>query len=232
MRIDVWSDVACPFCYLGERRLEQALADFPHRDQVTVVSRSFELDPAAERGEHRPMAEALVQKFGSTAAQVEAMQRGIAAQVNEAGLPFDTSRAMVGNTADAHRLVHLADEAGLAREMMQALHRAYFSEGLRVGDADELVALAGKVGLDEARVREVLAGDEYSDAVRDDQARARQLGITGVPFFLFEDKYGVSGARSVAELRSVLDEVWAKEHPVQMLGDDAEGAVCTDDTCR
>lgn len=230
MKIEIWSDVACPFCYIGERHLDLALEGFAHRDDVEIVPRSFELDPSATPGEHTPMAEALAAKFGTTPAQVEAMQRGIGEKAQAVGLEFDTRKASTTNTFDAHRLVHLAEQSGRGRELMHALMTGYFAHGLRAGDRDELVRVATEVGLDESRVREVLAGEEFADAVRADEAKARATGITGVPFFLIDGKYAVSGAQPVEAFRSALDEVWAKEHPVQVLGGD-DAAVCTDDSC-
>ncbi len=230
LTIEVWSDVACPFCYLGEQNLELALESFAHRDKVEIVARSFELDPTAPVGEHRPMVEALAEKFGTSPAQVAAMQRGIAERAKAAGLAYDTSDAQITNTFDAHRLVHLAAESGKGMELLRALMQGYFAEGLRAGDPEALVAVARRVGLDETRVREVLAGDDYADAVRADQQRARSIGVSGVPFFLIADRYALSGAQPVATFASALDQAWAAEHPIQVVGD-ADGAVCTDDSC-
>lgn len=232
MKIEIWSDIACPFCYIGERHLELALESFDHRDDVEIVPRAFELDPTAAPGEHRPMADALAAKFGTTPAQVSAMQRGIADKAHAVGLEFDTSTASVSNTFDAHRLVHLAREAGLDRELLAALMRGYFAHGLHVGDHEALVAVATQVGLDEARVRAVLSGTDYADDVRSDESRARTLGISGVPFFLIDGTYGLSGAQPVAAFRSALDEVWAKQHPVQLVGTDTADGVCADGSCE
>ena len=232
MKIEIWSDVACPFCYLGERHLELALESFEHRDDVEIVPRAFELDPTAAPHEHRRMVDALAAKFGTTPAQVRAMQRGIADKAHAVGLEFDTTNASVTNTFDAHRLVHLARESGLDRQMLAALMRGYFAHSLKAGDVDELVAVATEVGLDEDRVREVLAGDEFADAVRADESKAQSIGVSGVPFFLIDGKYAVSGAQPVETFRSALDDVWAKEHPIQVVGGEAaDGAVCTDDSC-
>jgi predicted DsbA family dithiol-disulfide isomerase len=232
MKIEIWSDVACPFCYIGERHLELAVESFDHRDDVEVVPRAFELDPTATKHEHRPMDEALAAKFGTTPAQVAAMQRGIAERAHAVGLEFDTTNASVTNTFDAHRLVHLAREQGLDRELLHALMRGYFAHGLKAGDPEALVAVATGVGLDEARVREVLAGDEFTSAVKADEAKARSIGVQGVPFFLIDGKYAVQGAQPVEAFTQALDEVWAKENPIQVLGgDSADAAVCTDDSC-
>lgn len=231
MKIEVWSDVACPFCYIGERHLELALESFAHRDQVQVVPRSFELDPAAEPGVHKRMDEALAAKFGTSTAQVAAMQRGIADKSHAVGLDFDTTNASTANTFDAHRLVHLAEQQGKGKQLLFALMRGYFANGLKAGDYEALAAVAVDVGLDEARVKQVLAGDEFAADVRADEQTAGTLGITGVPFFLIDGKYAVSGAQPVAAFESALDQVWAAEHPIQMVGDADAGAVCTDDSC-
>ncbi len=229
MKIEIWSDVVCPFCYIGERHLALALEDFAHRADVEIVPRSFELDPSAPRDSTVPLAQALAAKFGTTAAQVSSMQEGIAARAQAVGLEFDTSEATHANTFDAHRLVHYAASKGLGTELMYVLMNAYFAHGLIVSDHDSLARLAVGVGLPEDGVRAVLGSDDFADAVRADINRARATGVNGVPFFVFDETYAVSGAQPVEAFRQVLDEVWLKTHPVQLIVEADE--LCTDGAC-
>lgn len=197
MKVEIWSDVVCPWCYIGKRRFESALARFPHRDEVDVEWRSFELDPGAPptaelRGSH---AEQLQATFGRPRAEIDQMLARVTALAAAEGLDFRFDLNRGGNSFDAHRLLHLAKAHGRQDPLKERLDRGTFTEGLAVSDHDELTALAVETGLDEAEVREVLAGDRYADAVRDDQAQARAYGINGVPFFVLDGRYGVSGAQ-------------------------------------
>jgi predicted DsbA family dithiol-disulfide isomerase len=197
VKVEIWSDVVCPWCYIGKRRFESALARFPHRDEVDVEWRSFELDPGAPptaelRGTH---AEQLQAKFGRPRAEIDQMLARVTALAAAEGLDFRFDLNRGGNSFDAHRLLHLAKAHGRQDPLKERLDRGTFTEGLAVSDHDELTALAVEIGLDEAEVREVLAGDRYADAVRDDQAQARAYGINGVPFFVLDGRYGVSGAQ-------------------------------------
>jgi predicted DsbA family dithiol-disulfide isomerase len=213
MRIEIWSDVVCPWCYIGKRRLEEALAAFPHRDEVEVVYRSFELDPTAPEVATETTVEALARKWGTDVAGArEAMVRGdvVAAEV---GLHFRHHDAPRARTIDAHRVLHLALDAGLQSELKEALLAAYFLRGESMGDHDVLRKAAADVGLDPARVDEVLAGDEYADAVRADIEQARAFGANGVPFYVVDRKYGISGAQATEVFTNVLERAWDESHP-------------------
>jgi predicted DsbA family dithiol-disulfide isomerase len=213
MRIEIWSDVVCPWCYIGKRRLEQALAEFPHRAEVEVVYRSFELDPSAPEVPVESTVEALARKWGTGVAQArDAMARGdeVAAEV---GLEFRHHDAPHARTVDAHRLLHLALEAGVQADLKEALLAAYFGRGESMGDHDVLRKTAVDAGLDPARVDAVLAGDEYADAVRADIEQARAFGATGVPFYVVDRAYGISGAQPTEVFSQVLDRAWADSHP-------------------
>jgi predicted DsbA family dithiol-disulfide isomerase len=230
MQIDIWSDIACPWCYVGKRRFEQALSRFPHRDRVTVTWRSFELDPSAPPTQDEPQAQLLARKYGVPVAQAEAMNARMTGAAAEEGLEFHFDRVKVGNTFDAHRLVHLAHESGLQDAMKERLMRAYLTEGLALGRREVLEQLALEVGLDAGRVRETLAGDAYATDVREDEATARQLGINGVPFFVLNGKYGVSGAQSPELLLEAITQAYAETQPaVTMLG--GSGEECGPDGC-
>jgi predicted DsbA family dithiol-disulfide isomerase len=208
VKVDIWSDVVCPWCYIGKRRFEAALARFPHRDEVDIVWRSFELDPAAPptaelRGTH---AEQLQAKFGRSRAEIDQMLARVTAMAAAEGLDFRFDLNRGGNSFDAHRLLHLAKAHGVQDPLKERLDRGTFTEGLAVSDHGELTALAVEAGLDEAEVRDVLAGDRYADAVRDDQAQARAYGITGVPFYVLDGRYGVSGAQPAEHFLQALTQ--------------------------
>jgi predicted DsbA family dithiol-disulfide isomerase len=209
MKIEIWSDVVCPWCYIGKRRFETALADFPHRDEVEVVWRSFELDPHAPQERPETTTEHLVEKFGATVAQAEAMQARAAEVAAAEGLELRFDLARGGNTLPAHRLIHLAAEHGLAGEVTDRLMRAFFTEGERIGDGATLARLATEAGLPAEEVEAVLASDRYADAVHGDEHQAHQLGATGVPFFLFDGRYGVSGAQGTDVFAAALKQAFS-----------------------
>jgi predicted DsbA family dithiol-disulfide isomerase len=208
MKVEIWSDVVCPWCYVGKRRFEQALAAFPHRDAVEVVWRSFELDPSAPAERSGPYPQHLAAKYGVDVDQAQQMIDGMTATAAADGLQLRFDRARGGNTFDAHRLIHLAAEAGLQEAVQERLMRAMFTEGEPIGDAEALVRLVAEVGVDAERARTVLAEGTYADAVRADEEEARQLRITGVPFFVVDRTYGVSGAQSAEILLQVLERAW------------------------
>ena len=213
MRIEIWSDVVCPWCYIGKRRLEQALAEFPHRGEVEVVYRSFELDPSAPQVATETTVESLARKWGTDVAGArQAMARGdeVAAEV---GLHFRHHDVPRARTVDAHRLLHLAKDLGLQADLKEALLAAYFVHGQSMGDHDVLRKAAVEAGLDPARVDEVLASDQYADAVEADIREAASLGATGVPFYVIDRKYGVSGAQPGEVFTQVLERAWAESHP-------------------
>ncbi|HEY4630399.1 MAG TPA: DsbA family oxidoreductase [Blastococcus sp.] len=228
MQIEVWSDVVCPWCYIGKRRLETALERFPHRDQVEVVWRSFQLDPSAPEGETVPTLAALAAKFGRPVDEVRAMQAHVEEIAAGEGLRYDLAEGLSGNTLLAHELLHLAAEHGLRNELKERLLHAYFEEGRSVFDVDALVPFAVEVGLDEAEVREALADRRYLAAVRQDGATAQALGATGVPFFVVDRKYGAAGAQPAELLLQILERAWAEANPLITVPA-ADG--CTDDSC-
>ena len=233
MKIEIWSDVVCPWCFVGKRRLERALSTFEHADDVEVVYRSFELDPTAPHHGHELSTGVIARKYGRSEDVMRDMQQQLIDVAAEDGLAMRLFETVHTNTIDAHRLLHLALETGgsaLQRDLKEALLSAYFQGAEDVGDHDVLTATATAVGLDEARVREVLAGDEYADAVQADIAQARAYGATGVPFFVVDQKYGVSGAQPAEVFSQVLDQAWTASHPVlQMAGGDADA--CGPDGC-
>jgi Predicted dithiol-disulfide isomerase involved in polyketide biosynthesis len=208
MKVEIWSDIACPWCYVGKRRFERALEQFEHARDVEVVWRSFELDPHAPRTHAESQDELLAKKYGMPVETARAMNERMTAEARKEGLEFHLDRVRVGNTFDAHRLVHLAAESRRADAMKERLMRAYFTEGEAVGDPATLVRLGIDVGLDEAKVREVVSGSAYAKDVRADEERARAFGISGVPFFAIDERYGVSGAQPSEVLLDALRQAY------------------------
>ena len=190
MKIEVWSDIVCPWCYIGKRRLETALAGFDH--PVEVEFRSFQLDPSFPRGRTMPVYDALAEKFGS-GDQVRAATERVTELAALEGLHYDYDHAVMVNTFDSHRLAHHAKSQGLGNEMHERLMRAQLIEGANLGEADTLVRLAEELGVEGAGA--VVTSDKYTADVEADIREARQLGATGVPFFVLDRKYGVSGAQ-------------------------------------
>jgi predicted DsbA family dithiol-disulfide isomerase len=210
MRVEIWSDVVCPWCYIAKTRFDRALESFVHRDQVAVVYRSFELDPSAPSGETTPTVDLLASKYEMTAAQAEGAQRQMEERAARDGLTFRMDRLRSGSTYDAHRLLHLAKDRGVQPQLIECLHRAYFTEQASVFDRSSLLDQAADAGLDRAEAEVVLAGDRYGDAVRADEATARSLGANGVPFFVIDRRYGISGAQDVDMFAQVLERAWAE----------------------
>lgn len=206
MQIEIWSDVICPWCYIGKRRFEQALADFPQRDQVQVVWRSFELDPAAAQQYPGTLDEMLSKKYGVSPQQAAAMNARVTGIAQEVGLEYRLSQARPGNTFDAHRLLHFAATRGVGDRATERVMHAYFAEALPVGDRAALAKLAPEFGIPESKALALLESDAYADAVRADEARAAGFGITGVPCFVFDEKSAVSGAQPLEVFAAALRE--------------------------
>src|SRR5689334_5421188 len=214
MQVEIWSDVVCPWCYIGKRRLETALERFPHRDDVEVVWRSFELDPSVPEGETHPTLPALAAKYGATVDAMAATMRRVEQLAAEEGLRYDLTAGTSGNTHLAHELLHLAAERGLGGVAKERLLHAHFEEARSVFDVDALVALAVEIGLDEAEARAALTDRRYRAAVDEDVVTAHALGATGVPFFVVDRKYGAAGAQPAELLLQVLERAWADAHPL------------------
>ena len=209
--VEVWSDVVCPWCYLGKRRFEQALARFDHADAVQVVNRSFQLDPGAPRTAEEGLDQHLAEKYGMSLAEAQRRNAEMVALAAAEGLEYHLDRARLGNTFDAHRVLHLAAERGLSDAAWERFYRGYFTEGVPIGSAEAVSRMATEVGLDDVEVKEVLAGSAFGEAVRADQAEARALGSSGVPFFVVNRRYGVSGAQPAELLLEVLERAWADD---------------------
>ena len=211
MHVEIWSDIACPWCYVGKRRFEAALASFEHRDEVTVTWRSFELDPDAPRERPEDSAAHLAQKYGRTREEALAMNETMTRTAAGEGLEFHFEALRLGNTFDGHRLTHLAAAHGLQDAMEERLMRAYLTEGELIADHAVLERLAAEVGLPAGEVREVLATERYAEEVRDDERTAASLGISGVPFFVVDRRIAASGAQPSEVLAELLRQARAAE---------------------
>ncbi len=231
MNVEIWSDVVCPWCYIGKRRFEAALGQFAHRDAVAVTWRSFELDPHAARQFPGTLNDLLARKMRATPAQAAAANERLTALAAEDGLDYHLDRARPGNTFDAHRLIHLAAEHGLQDAVKERLLRAYFTDGLPIGEADTLVEIVSGAGIDADEARAVLAGDAYAVDVRADEERAAGFGITGVPFVVVDEQYGVSGAQPAEVFLALLEQAWATAQPLTMVGAGVGADACDGDSC-
>ncbi|MGW2299668.1 DsbA family oxidoreductase [Streptomyces sp. NPDC001809] len=231
MRVEIWSDIACPWCYIGKARFEKGLEAFAHRDDVEVVHRSFELDPNRAKADTGPVLEMLAAKYGRTLAEARAMEAHVASNAHSEGLGYRTEGRDHGNTFDIHRLLHLAKDRGRQNELLDLAYRANFAEERSVFDGETLVTLGVEAGLDEAEVRSVLAdGSAYADAVRADEREAAELGANGVPFFVLDRRYGISGGQPAEVFTQALEQAW-QGRTLQTVGGDA--AVCdTDGSCE
>ncbi|MEK8131613.1 DsbA family oxidoreductase [Paenibacillus filicis] len=228
MRIDVWSDFGCPFCVIGKRRLEHALGKFAMGNQVEVVYRSFQLDPHAEN--RTVSTQQLAREKGMTVEQLKAKQAQVAAMIKkEAGLDVSYDQVTIANTFDGHRLVHFAAKAGKGAELTERLIRACLSQSMNIADHNVLVSLGGEAGLNERDVAEMLESDAYKDSVKADIAEAKKLNITGVPFFMFNNKYAISGAQSEEVFLNALNSIWDEEKEWQKM--EEEGKAKGEDNC-
>jgi predicted DsbA family dithiol-disulfide isomerase len=236
MKVEIFSDVVCPWCAVGKRRFEAALARFEHAGDVDVVWRAFELDPHAPARRGGDDAERLAAKYGMTRAQAVAARERLTATAAAEGLDFHLDRSQPGNTFDAHRLLHHAGGvgAGLQDALAERLFASYFTEGATIGEPATLVRLATEVGLDPRECADILAGDRYADAVRADERDALELGVTGVPFFVVDGTFAIAGAQDADTILGVLRRAWAKAHPLEMAVPDGatiDGPVCDGDSC-
>ncbi|BEP13680.1 protein disulfide isomerase FrnE [Acidothermaceae bacterium B102] len=232
MKVEIWSDVVCPWCYVGKRRFEKALAQFPQRDQIELVWRSFELDPTAgpspAEGGHQ--AEHLAEKYGRSLAEAQGMLDSMTATAATEGLDFRFDLNRSGNTFDAHRLLHLALAHGVQDQLKERLDHATFTEGSPVSEHSALRGLAIEVGLPADEVDAVLASDQFADAVRADVEQARAYGISGVPFFVVDGKYGISGAQPPEVVLQTLTQAWSEHQPLTFVSAGG-GEVCEGDSC-
>jgi predicted DsbA family dithiol-disulfide isomerase len=230
MRVDIWSDVACPWCYVGKRHLEDALARFDHRDEVAVVWRSFQLDPDAPPVPESDSVTRLARKYRMSEDEARAMIDRMTRVGAADGLDLRFDRARPGNTFDAHRLIHLGARHGRQDEVKERLLAATFTDGEVISDHETLARLGEEAGLDIDEARAVLAGDDYAGDVRADLDQARAYGISAVPFFVIDGRFGIAGAQPADVLVGVLQEVWAESRVRELASVPAPG--CESDACE
>lgn len=232
MKVEIWSDFMCPFCYIGKRRFETVLNQFSHKDEVEVVYRSFELDPNASYKPGVSMTELLASKYGMSMEQAQASNDNITNQAAQTGLTYHLDKVIPANSFDAHRLVHFASKHGKMKEMTERLFLAYFTETRNLEDKEMLADLAAETGLSREEAASVLAGDTYSSEVRADEEAANRIGVRGVPFFVLGGKYAVSGAQPDEVFMDALEKAYGEEKPLILVSDDDSSAgACIDGSC-
>ncbi|MFC3041643.1 DsbA family protein [Virgibacillus xinjiangensis] len=237
MKIEVWSDFVCPFCYMGKQRLENALEKFTHNNDVILQYKSYELNPAEDTVPGRNIHDYLAESKGIPRDQAKSMNENVGRQAAELGLIFNFESMQPTNTFDAHRVAQYAGEQGKGREMTERLLKAYFTEGRLISDHATLIELAEETGLDPDAVTTLLKVDDYAIHVRGDEEQARQIGVQGVPFFVFNEKYAVSGAQPEEVFVEVLEQVWEEENSQPDLEvfkpkKKAKTTYCTDEGCE
>ncbi|MFF2526150.1 DsbA family oxidoreductase [Streptomyces liangshanensis] len=233
MRVEIWSDIACPWCYVGKARFEKGLAAFAHRDDVEVVYRSFELDPGRAKDDTALVVDMLAEKYGRTREEARAMEEGVASNARSEGLGYRIEGRDHGSTFDIHRLLHLAKARGRQDELLNLAYRANFAEERSVFAPETLIDLAVEAGLDEAEARAVLTdADAYADDVRADEREAAELGATGVPFFVLDRRYGVSGGQPAEVFTQALEQAWQGRVITEIGRDSGDAAACGPDGCE
>lgn len=234
MKIQVWSDYACPFCYIGKKELERAIESTGFTGKIDVEYKAYQLDPGAPAQSTESMYALLAKKFGSTEEQAKAQTAGITARAKEVGLNYDFDAMKSGNTFKAHRLAKYAETLNKEKEVVERLLKGYFEEGAQLGDTEVLIQLATEVGLDEGKVRDFLADDQLATEVLTDIQQAREIGVQGVPFFVINDKYAISGAQPTEVFEQAVQQVAEEEglRPgLKMMGAGNSG-VCNDGSCE
>lgn len=225
MKIEIWSDVMCPFCYIGKRKFEQALAAFPHKDLVEIEWKSFQLNPYVEYNPDKDIYDTLAEMKGQSREWAISMHQYVKDMAAKVGLNFDFDQAKIANTWDAHRILQLAKKNNLGDAMEERLFRAYFTEGAIISDHSTLIQLATEVGINPEEVKNVLIGNDFTQQVQEDLETARRFGINGVPFFGFNRKYGISGAQDSEYFLEMLHRVYT-EMPQQII-DTPNGVACS-----
>lgn len=216
MKVEIWSDVMCPFCYIGKRKFETALSQFHGQKDIEVEWKSFQLMPDLEKGKVSDLEQLLVEKKGISQAQAQSMNAHVANVGQQVGLVFNFDKAQAVNTEDAHRFLHFAKASGKQNEAEEVLFRSYFTDGKNIGDLPTLLEIGKEIGLDTEQLKPVLENGSFSDDVRKDIYEAQQIGVSGVPFFVLNRKYGVSGAQDPVVFLQVLEKAfgeWREENP-------------------
>jgi len=232
MKVEIWSDVVCPFCYIGKRKFEQALGQFAHRSEVQIEWKSFQLTPEFQPIPGESIHASLAKKKGVPEAEGRRMNDHMAMIAKEVGLDYDFEKAVPANTFLAHQLIHFGAHYGQQDAMKERLFAAYYLEGQNLNEVDTLASLAAEIGLDAGAARQALLAGTYANEVRRDEYEAQQIQVRGVPFFVFDDKYAVSGAQPSEVFAEVLDTVWQEGHPKAQPALLADGPACGPDGCE
>ena len=227
MKVEIWSDIVCPFCYIGKRKFENALNRFDNKEQVEIIWHSFQLDPDVIPVQGQSVDQYLADRKGVSLKEGKEMNEYMSSIAKEVGLEYNFDKAIINNTMNAHRLLHLAKKGGVQNDVKEKLFAAYYTDGKDVGDTETLVQIGESGGLNADEIRELLQSNEYIKEVRIDQFRGEQLGVQGVPFFVFNSKYAVSGAQSAEVFSNVLEKVWEEENPLVEIT--AAAGFCTAD---
>jgi len=231
MKIDIWSDIMCPFCYIGKRRLEQALSNFEHKNDVEITWHSFQLDPSMTAQPGKSIHQYLAERKGQSLEWSEKVHEQMTKNALADGLVYNFNKAIIANSFDAHRLIHLAHKHGIGGAMKEALLKAYFTDGKNISDHNTLMQIGIDSGLRVLEIGSMLNSDEYAGEVQADIAMAREMGINGVPFFVFDNKYAISGAQPAAVFRDGLQQAWS-EYYKSNTALTSEAEICTTDgTC-
>lgn len=215
MKVEIWSDVMCPFCYIGKRRFEKALEQFAGKEDIRVEWKSFQLNPGLVTDPHKNITDYLSQSKGWTPEYARQVNARVTDMAQEEGLDFDFDKAVVANSWDAHRIIQLAKTLGKGNEMEEQLFRAYFTTGQNIADHATLIEIGTETGIDPAALQSVLASNEFAGAVEKDIYEAQQIGVRGVPYFVFNDKYAVSGAQAAETFHGALNKAWSEWHEVK-----------------
>ncbi|NBD27627.1 DsbA family oxidoreductase [Paenibacillus glycinis] len=235
MKVEVWSDIACPFCYIGKRRFEAGLEKFAHKEEIEVEYKSFQLNPAAEKHPKHDAYGLVAEKYGISREQSVSMHENLVNQAAELGLTYNFEHAIPANSLDAHRLIHFAGRYGKRTEAAELLFKAYFTDAKHIGEIDTLTGIAAEIGLDPKEAEAVLASDEFKAEVEAECHEASMLGANGVPFYVINRRYAVAGAQSSDVFLDVLNRTWAEEKPLIFIDPSSTesntGQVCTDDSC-
>lgn len=229
MKIEIWSDVVCPFCYIGKRKMEKALQKFPFKEKVEIEWKSFQLNPDQQTKLGVSTFEDLSKSKGWSMEQTKQITSQVVGMAKAEGLTFDFDKAVVANTKNAHRLIHLAKEFGVQDAMKERLLKAYFTDGLNVDDTDTLIQLGKEVGVPEEKIKPMLESNQYEEAVDQDSYESRQIGVRGVPFFVLDRKFGISGAQPDEVFDQTLEKAWAeytKNNPVLDIASGSDGESC------
>ena len=232
MKIEIWSDFACPFCFIGKKRFDQALSRFPYKDHVEVVFNAYQLNPSAPKTMVGNAYEAFAKSHGISVDQARAKFTMVSQNAKTVGLNFDYDRVQMTNTFDAHRLAKWAATFGQEPRLTERFMQAYFIEGKNLADHPTLLALVEELGLDVTAAKTVLDSHQFANEVRQQIADARQIGVQGVPFFVVNRQYGISGAQSEEYFYAALEQIWQEQEGNNVFGEDGDGATCTDEGCN